>query len=146
MKVILLQDVKALGKKGDIKEVAEGYGRNFLVPRGLVAEATAGNLKRLQLEEQKKEDQATKALSEARRMAGKLDGIVLEIVARAGEGGRLFGSVTNGDIAGALQKKNLTIDKRRIELAEPLKTLGAHRVCVRLHPNVTACFELVIKT
>lgn len=146
MKVILLQDVKGLGKQGDIKDVAEGYARNFLIPRGLVTEATAGNLKRLRQDEKKKEEQAAKAMLEAQRLAGKLEGLVVEVVARAGEGGRLFGSVTSNDIANALRQKNLVVDKRRIELEEPLKTLGSHRVRVRLHQNVSASFDIVVKT
>jgi large subunit ribosomal protein L9 len=146
MKVILLQDVKGLGKQGDIKDVAEGYARNFLIPRGLVTEATAGNLKRLRQDEKKKEEQAAKAMMEAQRLAGKLEGLVVEVVARAGEGGRLFGSVTSNDIANALRQKNLVVDKRRIELEEPLKTLGSHRVRVRLHQNVSASFDIVVKT
>ncbi len=146
MKVILLQDVKELGRKGEIKEVAEGYARNFLLPRGLAVEATPANLKRHQHDEKKKEDRLAKVLAEAEKTAKQLDGMVLEIVARAGEGGRLFGSVTSSDIARELQKKKVTVDRRRIELEEPLKSLGSYRVRVRLHQNVAATLQVIVKT
>ncbi len=146
MKVILLQDVKTLGKKGEIKEVAEGYARNFLIPRGLVIEATASNLKRHQGEEKKLEDQKAKAQSEASKLAQRIDGQVFEVTARTGEGGRLFGSITSSDIASALKKRKIIVDKRKIELNEPIKSLGTYSIRVKLHPNVTANMEVVVKS
>jgi large subunit ribosomal protein L9 len=146
MKVILIQDVKALGKKGEIKEVAEGYARNFLIPRGLVIEATASNLNRCQAEEKKQDQQLARLQDEAQKLARKINGQSVEITARTGEGGRLFGSVTSSDIALALQKKNITVDKRKIELDEPIKSLGTHSVRIRLHQHVTASLEVVVKT
>jgi large subunit ribosomal protein L9 len=145
LKVILIQDVKALGKKGEIKEVAEGYARNFLIPRGLVIEATAGNLNRLSSEQKKQDEQKAKAQSDAEKLAKKIDGQSLNISARTGDGGRLFGSVTSGDIALALKKKNITVDKRKIELDEPIKSLGTFSVRVKLHQHVTASLEVVVK-
>lgn len=138
MKVILKQDVKGLGAAGDVVEVAEGYGRNFLIPRGLAAEATAGNLNLLRQQRQKAETQARRALDEARAAAAKLDGCTVTVQARAGEGGRLFGSVTSQDVADALARSpGVRIDKRRIGM-EPVKALGAYPATVRLHPQVTA--------
>ncbi|MBS4022060.1 MAG: 50S ribosomal protein L9 [Dethiobacter sp.] len=146
MKVILIQDVKALGKKGEIKEVAEGYARNFLIPRGLVIEATASNLNRRQAEGKKQDQQLARLQDEAQKLARKINGQSVEITARTGEGGRLFGSVTSSDIALALQKKNITVDKRKIELDEPIKSLGTHSVRIRLHQHVIASLEVVVKT
>jgi len=146
MKVILVNDIKALGKKGDVKEVAEGYARNFLIPRGLVIEATAGNLKRQQEKEKKMEDQLSKKQYDAEKLAEKINKTSIEITARTGEGGRLFGSVTSGDIADALKKKNILIDKRKIELDEPIKSLGDYNIRVRLHPNVYASLSITVKS
>lgn len=146
MKVILIQDVKALGKKGDIKEVAEGYARNFLIPRGLVVEASGGHLKEHQSQEKRQEAKVAKALTAAENLAKKIDGLNLEVVAKVGEGGRLFGSVTSADVAKALKEKGFDIDKRKIELGEAIKSLGTYSVRVKLHPNVDSHVELVVRT
>lgn len=146
MKVILLQDVKALGKKGDIKEVAEGYARNFLFPRNLAVEATGGHLKQHQQQERQAADKKAKILADAQKTAEKLNGLQVTVTARAGEGGRLFGSVTSGDVAAALKGRGFTIDKRKIELPETVKSLGAYSVRVKLHPAVEAKLELIVKS
>lgn len=146
MKVILIQDVKALGKKGEIKEVAEGYARNYLIPRSLVVEASGGHLKEHQSQEKRQEAKVAKALTAAETLAKKIDGLTLEVVAKVGEGGRLFGSVTSADVAKALKEKGFTIDKRKIELGETIKNLGTYSVRVKLHPDVDSHIELVVRT
>ncbi len=136
MKVILLQDVKALGKKGAVKEVAEGYAHNFLIPKGLVMEATKGNMNMLANENHKREMHEAKLLQEAQAMAAQLKDKVLVMPSKCGEGGRLFGSITNGDVAQALGQQNFHIDKRKIELKETVKAVGRYPVTLRLHPQV----------
>lgn len=144
MKVILEKDVKSLGKKGEVKEVAEGYARNYLFPRGLAVEATGGQLKQLQQRQQRKADQQAKVLAEAEQRAAKIAGMEVEISMRVGENGRLFGSVTSGDLAAALQKKGVKVDKRKIELAEPIKNLGTYPLRIKLHPEVEANLTLKV--
>ncbi len=146
MKVILVQDVKALGKKGEIKEVAEGYARNFLMPRGLVVEASGGHLKEHRSQEKRQEEKAAKVLSAAEALAKKIAGMTLEIIVKVGEGGKLFGSVTSADVAKALGEKGFAVDKRKIELGETVKTLGTYSVRIKLHPNVDAHLDLVVRT
>lgn len=145
MKVILLQDVKALGKKGDIKEVADGYGNNFLLPKGLALPANKSNLNMLANEQRKKELREEKLLEEAQKAAARLEGTALEILTKSGEGGRLFGSITNGDIAEALAQKGIEVDRRKIELEENIKALGSYQVLIRLHANVQAKIALEVK-
>ncbi|MHB1653231.1 MAG: 50S ribosomal protein L9 [Desulfitobacteriaceae bacterium] len=143
MKVILNADVKGTGKKGQIIEVADGYARNFLVPKGLAMEATAGNIQAL----------VNKKASEARRkeqekqtavdLAAKLESLIVEVVSKTGEGGRLFGSVTNKEIADTLKKRYaIDMDKRKLELKEPIKTVGTYTVQAKLHPEVNAKFQI----
>lgn len=139
MKVILKTMVKGLGAAGAVVEVNDGYGRNFLIPRGLAVEATPANLNLLRQQQQRAEMAARRALQEARDLAAKLDGTTVSVPARAGEGGRLFGSVTSQDVADAVDRQvGVRLDKRRIDLPEPIKSLGAHSVILRLHPQVTA--------
>lgn len=145
MKVILSQDIKGLGKKGDLKEVAEGYARNYLLPRRLAVEATAANVRQQEELIQRRADKLARERSDAEALRHKLEGLKLEMSARAGEGGRLFGSVTAGDIAMALQSKGVGVDKRKIELTEPIKTLGLFRVKVRLQAEVSAVLEIWVK-
>lgn len=139
MKVILLQDVKSVGRKNELVDVAEGYARNFLIPRGLAVEANAANLK--QYEQRKKREAAKKAReeAEAREAAAQLEKQPIVIKVKAGEGGRLFGSVTSSDIAEQIEKQvGIKVDRRRIDLNEPLKTVGTHKVTIRLYPGVQA--------
>lgn len=143
MKVILLADVRNLGRKGAAVDVAEGYGRNFLIPRGLAVEATAGNLKSAAIQqEQLKKKQAEEA-AEAKALAKRLSELTVTIRAKTGDTGRLFGSVTGQDIADALVKQHkVKVDRRRLDLKEPIKQLGTYTVTVRLHPEATADLQV----
>lgn len=139
MKVILLQEVKNLGKKGAVVEVAEGYGRNFLLPRGLAVEASAGNVRSLQEEKNREKARADRLIREARALRDKLNGREVTVKARAGEGGKLFGSVTAKDIADALsQAAQVSVDKKKVEVKEPLRTVGLHSATVKLGPDIVA--------
>lgn len=137
MKVILLQDVKALGRKGEIKDVADGYGRNFLIGKKLACEATPQNLKNLAIEQKKQADKAAAELAEARRLAAELAKLQIDMPVKAGEGGKLFGSVTNKELAEAISAKvGAEIDKRKVEIKDPIKALGVAEVTVKLHSEV----------
>jgi large subunit ribosomal protein L9 len=145
VKVILQKDVKNLGKKGDVLEVAEGYGRNFLLPRGLAVEANAGNLR--QIEQQKKAEAAknTRELKQAQAVAEKLSGKGLTIRARVGGAGKLFGSITSQELADQLKEQlAVDIDKRKIDLKEPIKSLGSYSVTARIHPEVHVTFKVEV--
>lgn len=145
MKVILEKDVKNLGKKGDIVEVAEGYGRNFLFPRGLASEATAGNLKRLKNEKDAEKAKQDKQLSEAKKIAEQINNQVLQIKAKVGDAGKLFGSITAQEISERLQAQyKVEIDKRKIELKEPIKTLGTFPIQVKVYPKVQATIKVQV--
>lgn len=137
MKVILQQDVKGLGKKGDTVEVAEGYGRNFLLPRKLAIEATAANLNQLKQEKQAKAMKEQREKTEAEKLAAVLKEKPLVIKAKTGDKGKLFGSVTAGDIADRLAAESIVIDKKKIQLEEPIKSLGNYTVPIRLYPGVS---------
>lgn len=137
MKVILLQDVKSLGKRGEIKDVADGYGRNFLIGKKLACEATPQNLKNLAIEQKKQADKAAAELAEAKRLAAELSKLEIALSVKAGEGGKLFGSVTNKEVADAISAKlGVDIDKRKVEIKDPIKSLGAAEVMVKLHGEV----------
>jgi large subunit ribosomal protein L9 len=145
MQIILQEDVEKLGTRGQVVEVAEGYARNYLLPRKLALEATAGNMKRLEKMRAafaKKEATETEA---AQTLAGLLAGVSLEIVRKAGENDQLFGSVTSADISEALAAQGYTIDKRKIALAEPIKLVGEFEVPLKLHREVAAAVKLVVK-
>lgn len=145
LKVILQQDVRNLGKKGDVVEVAEGYGRNFLLPRGLAVTATDANLRARAHENRVEQLKQRREEAEAQTAARKLAGSKLTLHVKAGEGGKLFGSVTAGDIAEALARSaGVRVDKRKVDLAEPIKTLGTHTVTVRLPAGVTAAVQVEV--
>nr|WP_294492571.1 50S ribosomal protein L9 [uncultured Mediterraneibacter sp.] len=146
MKVILLQDVKSLGKKGEIVNVNDGYARNFILPKKLGAEATAGNLNDLKLQKNNEKKVAQENLAAAKELAGVLSSGKVELSIKVGEGGRTFGSVSSKEIAAAVKEQmNLEIDKKKIQLKETIKTLGTHMVHVKLHPEVTAELKVVVK-
>lgn len=136
MQVILRDKIENLGNAGDVVEVKPGYGRNYLIPKGLAYEASQANVRRLEAERaaQGRRDEAT--LSEARERAAAIEGVSLTFHARAGQEGKLFGSITSSDIADKLAEQGVQIDRRTIELEEPIKALGVTSVPVRLHPQV----------
>lgn len=144
MKVIFLQDVKGQGKKGEIKEVSEGYAQNFLLPKKLVKPATDGNVKvqdSIKNAEVKKKDQERE---NAKALAATLEQTTVTIRAKSGEGGRLFGSITNKQVSEELEKLKLKIDKRSIIMDQPIRTLGVTKVPVKLHPEVTATLSVTV--
>jgi len=138
IEVILREDVKALGKAGEMVRVKPGYARNFLLPKGLAFEATEGNKKRIVAEAKARSTRLESEKAEASALAGKLGAASVTLKGKAGEEGKLFGSITAQDIADGLAAQGLTVDRRRIELEHPIKTLGFHSVVVRLHPDVHA--------
>lgn len=143
MKVILKQDVKKLGKKGDVVEVAEGYARNYLLPRGLAVEASAGNLKTLQKQKEAEQRRREEEKAEALRIAEKLKEITVVVHGKAGENGRLFGSVTAKDVAETLARDfGIKIDRRKMQLEEPIKAVGVYYIPVRLHAEVEATVKV----
>jgi large subunit ribosomal protein L9 len=138
IEVILREDVKSLGRSGDLVRVKPGYARNYLLPQGLAYEATEGNKKRIAAESKARNTRNQAERAEAERNATALSGVALTLTGKAGEEGKLFGSITAQDIADALAREGHTVDRRRIEMDHPLKTVGHHTVRVRLHPDVHA--------
>ena len=146
MKVILLQDVKSLGKKVEIVNVNDGYARNFILPKKLGAEATAKNLNDLKLQKNNEKKVAQENLDAAKELAAELAAGKVELAIKVGEGGRTFGSVSSKEIAAAVKDQmKLDVDKKKIVLKENIKTLGTHIVNVKLHPEVTAELKVVVK-
>lgn len=146
MKVIFLKDVKGKGKKGEVKNVADGYAHNFLIKQGLAVEANNTSISTLEAQKKKAEKEAELELEEAKKLKGKLEEITVQLLAKSGEGGRLFGSITTKQIADELQKKNkIKIDKRKMELEEPIRSLGVTNVPVKLHTEVTATLKVHVK-
>jgi large subunit ribosomal protein L9 len=138
MKVILRRDVKGLGHEGDLKEVRDGYARNFLLPSGAATLADTGALKNWERHRGEREDRAQQIRSEAQKIADRLSETKLEVAVKAGEKNRLFGSVTNREIAELLAKQGIEIDRHQIAVREPIKTVGEHRVTVNLHHGIEA--------
>lgn len=146
MKVILLKDVKGTGKKGEVKEVSDGYARNFLIKKGVAVEASQANMKELDEKEKSKERKALIEYEEAVLLGKQMEEINIKIEVKAGEGGRLFGSITSKEIAEQLKKqKNLDIDKRKILMDEPIRTLGSTFVEIKLHQKVTTKIRVDVK-
>ncbi|MDA8234376.1 MAG: 50S ribosomal protein L9 [Clostridia bacterium] len=145
MKVVLKQEVKKLGKKGAIVEVAEGYARNFLFPKGLAVEATSGTMKEMSQIKAAEDRKSQQIEEEARELAAKLKDKTFKIVTKAGEGGRLFGSITAKDIVEVVENQSkISIDKRKLELNEPIKAMGTYNVSAKLHPKVQATFKIQV--
>jgi len=138
MKVVLRQDVDKLGKRGEVVSVADGYARNHLVPKQLALRATAGNLKRVELERHRLNVRLVRERSDAEELAKRVANLSCTVARKVGENDVLYGSVTNADVAAFLEKEGFAIDKRKILLEEPIKALGIYSVPVRLHPEVTA--------
>ena len=136
--VILREDVKSLGKAGEMVRVKPGFARNYLLPNGLAYEATEGNKKRIAAESKARAAKGAAERAEAEAQAAKLGGLAVTLTGKAGEEGKLFGSITAQDVADALAAQGHAIDKRRVELDHPIKTLGDHTVSIRLHADVHA--------
>lgn len=146
MKVILLQDVKGTGKKGEQKEVSEGYGRNYLLPRKLAVEATSGNINTLKEQKRLDHEKKAKELETAQQLASKINECTVHLQAKSGKDGRLFGAISTKQIAEELKKKhNLNVDKKKIQLADPIRTLGVTKIPVKLHHDVTATLTVHVK-
>lgn len=145
MKVILKENIETLGHIGDIVKVAPGYARNYLVPKGYAVEATEKNAKALEHTKRQLAYKKGKALESARLLATKLEAVVIELTHQAGEEGKLFGSVTNMEIAAYLADKGFEIDRKKIVLSEPIKHLGDVEVPVKIHPEVVATLKVSIK-
>ena len=145
MKVILKEDVKALGKKGDVVEVSDGYARNFILPKKLGVEATSKNLNDLKLQKANEQKIAAEHLAAAKDLAKFLEDKSIALSIRAGEGGRAFGSVSGKEIAKAVSEQlKIDIDKKKLVLPEPLKTFGTHEVPVKLHKDVTGTLRVKV--
>jgi large subunit ribosomal protein L9 len=145
MKLILTQEITGLGAPGDVVEVAGGYGRNYLVPRGLAMRWTRGAEKQIDLIKRARSARDIRGLDDARDAASQLGSLSVRLETKAGGSGRLFGSVSPADIAAAVRAAGgPELDKRRIEVRNPIKTLGAHRVTVRLHPEVSATLDIEV--
>jgi large subunit ribosomal protein L9 len=144
IKVVLRQDVDHLGDRGQIVNVAPGYARNYLIPKGLAYTATAGNLQVLELEKRAWGRREAKEADEARGLAGRLAGVKITVTKRAGENGLLYGSVTSSEIAELLAGQGVEVDRRKIRLDDPIKTVGEFTIPVRLHRQVTADVLLTV--
>jgi large subunit ribosomal protein L9 len=139
MKVIFLKDVKGQGKKGEVKDLSEGYVRNFLLPKGLAKPASDGNLKTLEVQTASEQKRKAQEKIDAQELGNKLGELTVVVKTKAGEGGRLFGAITSKQIAEALAaQEGIKLDKRKIELEEPIRTLGVTQVSIKLHPEVKA--------
>ena len=145
MKIILLQDVKTLGKKGEIVNVNDGYARNFILPKKLGLEATGKNLNDLKLQKANEEKVAQQIMDEAKELANKLEAGKVELAIKIGEGGRAFGSVSSKEIAVAVKEQmGYEVDKKKIQLKDAIKVLGTHTVPVKLHAKVTAQLKVIV--
>ncbi len=146
MKVILLEDVKSLGKKGDLVEVNNGYARNYILPKKLGVEASKKNINDLKLAKAHEEKVAAEQLKEARALADKLAEKAVTLTIKVGEGGKAFGAVSSKEIAAAVgDQLNLSVDKKKIVVKEAIKTVGEHEVKVKLHPEVTAKLKVIVE-
>lgn len=144
MKVILTEEIRGLGTRGDVVTVKDGYARNYLIPKNLAQEATKGNLNAIEHQRRKWALLAQEEKAAAQKQADAVRGVKIQIEKRVGEHGHLFGSVTANEIADALLEKGIEVDKRRIELAQPIKNIGMHDVDVRLHREVTASIQVEV--
>jgi large subunit ribosomal protein L9 len=145
MQIILQEDVEKLGNRGELVDVAEGYARNFLLPRKLALEATPGNLKRLEKMRAAFAKKEATEKGEAQTLAGLLSGVSLTLVRKSGDNDQLFGSVTSADIAEALAAQGYNIEKRKIQLSDPIKLIGEYEIAVKLHREVASTVKLAVK-
>ena len=144
MKVILLDDVAKVGRRGEVRDVSDGYARNFLIPKKLALSASAGNMKNLEHIKQQATAKADRVKDDAEAMRQRIEALALEERRQASEEGKLFGSVTSQDIAEFLDKHGVKVERRRIHLDEPIKSLGETMVPIRLHQDVTAQFKVSV--
>ncbi len=144
MQVILREDVKGVGKRGEIVKVADGYARNYLFPRGLAEDLSEGRMKQAQVEQRKAQGRQDRLLLEARALGDRISAAKVELKLKVGENGKPFGAITAQDIATALAAQGLAVDKRRIELSSPIRQLGEYVVEVRPHQNVTARLSVAV--
>ncbi|MFI7615662.1 50S ribosomal protein L9 [Nonomuraea terrae] len=145
MKLILTNEVSGLGTPGDIVEVKDGYGRNYLIPRGYAMRWTRGAEKQIETIRKARDAREIRDLGTAKEVAGQLGALRVRLTTRAGESGRLFGSITTGDIAEAVKAAGgPQLDRRRIEIVNPIKSVGSHRVTVKLHPEVSANVDVEV--
>ena len=146
MKVILQKEIEKLGAPGDVVNVADGYGRNYLVPRGLAIQATKGAVRQAESLKRAHEERVSKARTEAEAVAERLSGVTVKLQHRAGEEGKLFGSITAPDLAAEIEKQvGEPVDRKSIHLDEPIRSVGSHEVQVRLHPDVTATVTVEVE-
>jgi len=147
MKVILLEDVKSVGKKGDLVELKEGYAKNFIIPKKLGVEATEANMNTLKLQKRNEEKIAKEQLEAAKALAAELEQMTVQMEIKGGEGGKTFGSISSKEIAKAVADQyGKDIDKKKIQLNEAIKMAGMHEVTVKLHPKVTATLKVHVET
>ena len=145
MEVVLLEDVKSLGKKGDIVNVSDGYARNMILPKKLGVEANGKNMNDLKLKNQHQEKLAQENLEAAQKLAKELEGKQVQVSIKTGAGGKIFGSVSSKEIAAAAKEQlNIELDKKKMQLSDGLKALGAHEVAIKLHPKVTAALTVKV--
>ena len=145
MKIILLEDVKSVGKKGEMVELKEGYAKNFIIPKKLGVEATNANINNLKLQKQNEEKIAKEQLEAAQALAVEVEKMVIKLAIKTGEGGKTFGSVSSKEIAkGISEQYGKEIDKKKIQMPDAIKTLGFHEVTVKLHPKVTAKLKVEV--
>ena len=146
MEVILMQDVKSLGKKGEIVKVSDGYARNFILPKKLGVEATKQNLYDLKLQKDAEDRRLQEILEEARQLAKKLETLTVKMKIKAGEGGKTFGSISTKEIAAAINDQaGLELDKKKIQMSDPIKNAGTYTVVVKLHPKVNVELKVVVE-
>lgn len=146
MKVILNENIPNLGEKGEIKDVAPGYARNYLFPKKMALEVTPGRLKDLQMKEEQNARKNAREIESAKELGEKIEGRSFTIKVKAGEEGRLFGSVTSADIAEALEAEGIKVDKKKIDLDDPLKTIGTFELQVKLHPQVSVPITVMVES
>jgi large subunit ribosomal protein L9 len=144
MKVVLKDDIKNVGKMGQIVDVADGYARNYLVPRGLAVEANIKNLKSLEHEKKIIQEKAKRIKNSSQTLSDKISTMTLVIKAKAGDEGKLFGAVTSMDIAGLLKNEGIEMDKKKISLDEPIKRLGSYSVNIKIHPEISTHLNIQV--
>ena len=146
MKVILQKEVKGLGKANDVVDASDGYARNFLIPKGFAIEASSGNLNTVRQQKKAEEKRKSEELAAAEQLKERLEKLTVTLQAKAGEGGRLFGSITNKEVAEMLDKQHgIKLDKRKIQLSEPIKELGTTQVEVKVYPGVTGSLNVRVQ-